>query len=120
MAKTIHRGEYNVIRDLLREKRVACGLTQVEVSQRMGRSQSFVSDVERGTRRVDLLELRDLCDLFGIRLTGFCEEFERRAAAVAPSGKRPMKQRRRSGDAPAPGRISIHHAEAVGHKPPRR
>lgn len=83
MPKTIHRPEYDVIRTLLREKRVASGLTQVEVSHRMGRSQSFVSDVERGVRRVDVLELRDLCELFGVRLTKFCQELERRVAALA-------------------------------------
>lgn len=95
MAKSIHRGEYGIVRDLLREKRIACGMTQVEVSRQMGRSQSFVSDVERGTRRVDVLELRDMCTLFGVPFIRFCKEFERRAAAIEPSGKRPAKSRNR-------------------------
>lgn len=93
MAKSIHRAEYDVLRGLLREKRIASGLTQVDVSQRLGRSQSFISDVERGVRRVDMLELRDLCGLFGIRLTAFCNEFERRVGAIAPSDKQPAKRR---------------------------
>lgn len=95
MAKTIHRGEYGIVRDLLREKRIACGMTQVEVSRQIGRSQSFVSDVERGARRVDVLELRDMCNLFGVPLVRFCKEFERRAAAIEPSGRRPAEGRNR-------------------------
>lgn len=88
MPKSINRSEYDVLRDLLREKRIAGGWTQVDVSQRLGRSQSFVSDVERGVRRVDVLELHDLCMLFGIPLTIFCAEFERRIATIAaPTGK---------------------------------
>lgn len=94
MAKSIHRAEYDVFRDLLREKRVASGLTQVGVSKQMRRSQSFVSDVERGVRRVDVLELRDLCELYGVRLTAFCKEFERRAAAAPPSTTQREQQAR--------------------------
>lgn len=120
MAKTIHRAEYDIIRDLLREKRVDSGLTQVEVSQRMGRSQSFVSDVERGVRRVDVLELRDLCELFGIQLTGFCREFERRAAAVASAGKQPVKQQDRSTTASSRGRASTSRATTSGRRPSRK
>lgn len=93
VAKSIHRAEYDLVRDLLREKRVGSGLTQLDVSQRMRRSQSFVSDVERGVRRIDVLELRDLCELYGIQLTAFCREFERRAAAAPPSATRSGEQR---------------------------
>lgn len=109
MAKTIHRAEYGVLRSLLREKRVASGLTQVDVSLRIGRSQSFVSDVERGVRRVDLLELRDLCGLFDIRLASFCEELERRMAAATAS-RRPPSLRKR---APM-------YSTATRRKPPRK
>lgn len=94
MVKSIHRGEYGIVRDLLREKRIACGMTQVEVSRQMGRSQSFVSDVERGARRVDVLELRDMCNLFGVPLARFCKEFERRAAAVTPTRSPSVKRPR--------------------------
>lgn len=120
MAKTIHRAEYDIIRDLLREKRVGCGLTQVDVSQRMRRSQSFVSDVERGVRRVDVLELRDLCELFGIQLTEFCKEFERRAAVVGPAGKRSGKQRARGAVRPSGRHPRKQSAARSAHRPSRK
>ena len=57
MPKSIHRPEYTVLCALLREKRLEAGLQQTEVSARLKRRQPFVSDVERGVRRLDLIEL---------------------------------------------------------------
>lgn len=77
MAKTIHRNEYRVLIDLLKEHRASAGVTQMEVSAALKRSQSFISDVERGVRRLDLVELKDICAVFGIGLGRFVQEFER-------------------------------------------
>lgn len=90
MTKSIHRDEYQVFLALLKQRRTDAGLTQVQCSEELGRSQSFVSDVERGLRRLDLLQLRDHCAVLGITLTDFVTEFERlapRRAARLP--KRP-------------------------------
>lgn len=76
MPKTIHRDEYQVLLDLLRQKRVEHGLTQAQCSEALGRSQSFVSDVERGLRRLDVIQLRDLCQVLGIPLVDFVTDFE--------------------------------------------
>lgn len=78
MAKSIHRPEYGVIQRYLREIRVASGRTQTELSALMGRPQSFISDVERGKRRLDLLELRDLCSLMGVDFVQAVSEIEAR------------------------------------------
>ena len=56
MAKTIHRKEYAALIETVRDARLAAGLTQVQVSSKLGRSQSFISDVETGKRRVDVVE----------------------------------------------------------------
>lgn len=68
MSKSIHRAEYQVLVELLRERREQAGVTQVELSHTLRRTQSFVSDVERGQRRLDLLELRDICGHIGVDL----------------------------------------------------
>lgn len=94
MPKSINRTEYSVLRNLLREKRIASGWTQVDVSQRLGRSQSFISDVERGVRRVDVLELHDMCLLFDTALTKFCAEFERRIATPTAAARTTKRQTR--------------------------
>lgn len=80
MGKSIHRAEYVLLLELLREIRLAAGVTQEELSQKLGRTQSFVSDVERGARRLDLLELRDICGHLAQPLVDFVAEYERRIA----------------------------------------
>lgn len=78
MGKSIHRGEYRTLVELLREQRELAGVTQTELSKALRRSQSFVSDVERGQRRLDLVELRDVCKIIGVELQAFVDEFETR------------------------------------------
>jgi transcriptional regulator with XRE-family HTH domain len=76
MAKTIHRTEYRTLLKLLKEHRVRTGITQTDVSTALERSQSFMSDVERGVRRLDLVELKDICAVLNISLGRFVQEFE--------------------------------------------
>lgn len=44
------------LREVLIEARKAAGIKQVELAKALGRSQSFVSNYERGERRVDVPE----------------------------------------------------------------
>ncbi|AZF57312.1 helix-turn-helix transcriptional regulator [Pseudomonas sp. R11-23-07] len=76
MPKTIYKPENAVLLSLLKKHRKAAGLTQVQCSKALGRPQSFMSDVESGTRRLDIVQLRDLCKVLGIGLTGLIAEFE--------------------------------------------
>jgi transcriptional regulator with XRE-family HTH domain len=78
MPKSIYRSEYTTLRELIRELRLAQGVTQVTLSEQLGRSQSFISDIERGVRRIDALELRDLCQLLETDLPDFISELEKR------------------------------------------
>ena len=41
-------------------------VTQVELSNRLGKPQSFVSTIERGVRRVDLLEFYAIARALGV------------------------------------------------------
>lgn len=77
MPKSIHREEYDRVRALLRDGRLRRGLRQTDLAAKLGKLQSFVSDVERGTRRIDVIELRDWCRALNTDLVGFCEALER-------------------------------------------
>ena len=66
MLNTIQCLESDHLCTLLREARVKARATQQEVSKRLGRGQSFLSDIERGKRRLDTLELRSLCIVLGV------------------------------------------------------
>jgi transcriptional regulator with XRE-family HTH domain len=64
------------LQTLLRLIRTEAGLTQTEVAQRLGQPQSFVSKYESGERRLDVLELREVCRVIGIPLAEFVERLE--------------------------------------------
>jgi len=61
---------------LLRQVRVEAGLTQEEVARRLERPQSFVSKYETGERRLDILELREVCMVLGTPLAEFVRRLE--------------------------------------------
>jgi transcriptional regulator with XRE-family HTH domain len=75
------RARRQVLLALIREIRKAAGLSQVELAQRLGRPQSFVSDFELGQRKVDVLELADFCVACGVTLTDFISRLEARLTA---------------------------------------
>jgi transcriptional regulator with XRE-family HTH domain len=50
----------------------------VELSKRLKKSQSFVSKVEQGDRRLDVIQLRSICAVFGMTLREFVDRLERR------------------------------------------
>ena len=87
MRKTIHRSEYQVLIELLREQREAVGATQTELSMALGSSQPFVSQVERGQRRLDVIELRDICLHLKVDFLKFIAELERRLRGSASARK---------------------------------
>lgn len=79
-AKSIHRPEYQELLALLREIREKSGLQQADLAAALGRPQSYVSNVERGSRRMDLLQLREYCIACGQDLVPFVKKFEKAVA----------------------------------------
>lgn len=77
MEKSITTPEYHVFLKLLQEKRQAVGLTQIEVAERIGETQSFVSKIERGELRLDFLQLRTFCQAIDTDLAAVAREFEK-------------------------------------------
>src|SRR5438128_736754 len=76
MEKSIYTREYAVVLKLLQEARETAGITQVELARRLGQTQSFVSKLERGDRRIDIVQLRTLCGIYGLTLPEFVERLE--------------------------------------------
>jgi len=78
MQKSINSQTYAVFLELLRETREKAGITQLELSERLGETQSFVSKCERGERRIDIAELREFCAAMGTSIEKFIKAFEKR------------------------------------------
>lgn len=55
--------------------RKAAGITQVELAARLGKPQSFVSKVERGERRLDVIEFCEVAEALGLRPANLLGEF---------------------------------------------
>ena len=81
MEKTIYTRDYRAMLALLREVRKAAGVTQVELADRLGTTQSFVTKCERGDRRLDLIQVRTICELLGTSLPDFVNKLEQRLAS---------------------------------------
>ena len=64
MGRTIRTKEYGVIIAKLRQARHDAGLTQVEVAKKLKRPQSYLSKIEAGEQRVDILELKKFAELY--------------------------------------------------------
>lgn len=69
-----------MFRELLRDLRLQKGLTQTELSSALGMAQSFVSKYEMGERRLDFVEVADLCRQLGVTLEDFAKSFTRAVA----------------------------------------
>lgn len=59
-----------VLRRLLVVHREACGMTQVELAAALRRPQSFVSKVERGERRLEVVEFIEYARALGVSPDG--------------------------------------------------
>ena len=74
--KSIHKPEYQMLLKLLRRMRKNAGLKQSDLAALLGRHQPHVSEVERGIRRLDLLQLREHCLACDQDLVGFVERVD--------------------------------------------
>jgi len=74
--KETHTRPHGIMCSLLKEFRLRQKLTQEELAKRLGEHQSFVSKVESGERRVDVLELRALCRALNTSLPQFVKALE--------------------------------------------
>ncbi len=76
MEKTIYTRDYAIVLRLIKEARENSGITQVQLAKRLRLTQSYVSKIERGESRLDIVQLRTLCQTFGITLTNFVKRLE--------------------------------------------
>ena len=75
MPNPIHDPKYQVFRQMLLDARKEKGLQQVEVAERLGKTQSFVSKYERGERRLDFCEFIEVATALEIDPARFIEQY---------------------------------------------
>lgn len=77
MKKSTFSDDYTLFLQLLRDARRGAGLTQEGLAERLGKTQSFISKCERGERRLDIVDVREICRAIGTTLPEFVADFEK-------------------------------------------
>jgi transcriptional regulator with XRE-family HTH domain len=75
--KTLNKKEYKILLEQLYRLRLGSGLRQADLADKLQVPQSFISKIESGERRIDLIELREICIALGSNLKEFINEFEK-------------------------------------------
>lgn len=81
MAST-HHEDYQLLVSMLRETRERDGVTQVELATGLGTTQTFISKVERGERRLDVVELIEVFEALGIKPDAWISEYLAKRRAI--------------------------------------
>ena len=76
MQKTTHTAAYGRLLKALKTARLEAGLKQTDVARKLRRNQSFISKIESGERRLDVIELARLCKLYRQDLIEFIRNLD--------------------------------------------
>lgn len=71
MPKTIYTKEYKLLLQKLKQARIESGLTQQQIADKLGKPQSYVSKIESGERRLDIIELNKFAKAYKKNLNFF-------------------------------------------------
>ena len=61
----------------LRKFREERGFNQIDIAKKIKKPQSYISKIESGERRLDFVELVQLCDAMDISMVDFVQFFEK-------------------------------------------
>ena len=64
MSKAIYSKDHKYIVEQLKKARQEAGLEQMEVAKMLGRTQSHISKVEAGQRRIDVIALKEFARIY--------------------------------------------------------
>jgi transcriptional regulator with XRE-family HTH domain len=76
MFRSLNSEEYNIFLKTLYRLRIGAGLKQIDIAEKLGVPQSYISKIENGERRIDIIELRRIVKVLGVSLVEFIQEFE--------------------------------------------
>jgi len=71
MDKTIYSKPHRHLVKQLVNARKQAGLKQEEVARKLGRTQSYISKIEVGQRRIDIVQLKEFAEIYKKKLDFF-------------------------------------------------
>ncbi|CAI0963998.1 helix-turn-helix domain-containing protein [Serratia proteamaculans] len=63
---SVYSTEYQLVIKILRDVRIKKGITQVKLAEALGRPQSFITKLENGERKLDVVEFALIAHLLGV------------------------------------------------------
>jgi transcriptional regulator with XRE-family HTH domain len=64
MSKTLYSKDHKHLVEKLKKAREESGLDQKEIAKFLGKSQSYISKIESGQRRIDIIQLKEFAKLY--------------------------------------------------------
>lgn len=77
MDRSIHSTSYKQMIALLRAKRIENNITQEQLASNLGVNQGVVSKIETCERRIDVIELMNICRCINIDFIEFVTEINK-------------------------------------------
>lgn len=73
MSKSVQSGDYKKVIRRLKQARIEAGFSQQEVASKIGKPQSYISKIESGERRLDVVETKKLSEVYKKEVSFFVE-----------------------------------------------
>ncbi len=73
MKKTIYSKEHKDLVGKLKKARQEAGLDQNKVAKKLGATQSYMSKLESGQRKIDAVQLKELAKIYKKKITYFID-----------------------------------------------
>lgn len=64
MNRSVYAKDYKEIIERLKTARIEAGLAQQEVADKLGKPQSYISKIESGERRLDVVEIKKFANIY--------------------------------------------------------
>lgn len=87
MSKSTFSDEYKLLLERVKQARQNSGMTQKEAAAKFGRNQSFISKIESGERRIDVVELGQLMRIYSATADMMLSDI------IPNFGKKPKKRK---------------------------
>lgn len=74
MVKAIYSKDHEFLVERLRKARAEAGLNQKKAARLLGKTQSYISKVESGQRRIDVVQLKEFARIYKKDLNFFIKK----------------------------------------------